>query len=100
MVILLEDDRSSGFVRKVNESSRQFNTYGLIFGAILYNLYVFVDMNLVPEIIWLDLTVRLFVITPLLFLYFPAGIMRSGRAPMPWRMRSCTGWAACWSWRR
>lgn len=72
MVILLEDDRSSGFVRKVNESSRQFNTYGLIFGAILYNLYVFVDMNLVPEIIWLDLTVRLLIITPLLFLYFPA----------------------------
>jgi hypothetical protein len=72
VVILLEDDRSSGFVSKVNESSRQFNTYGLIFGAILYNLYVFVDMNLVPEIIWLDLTVRLLVITPLLFLYFPA----------------------------
>ena len=72
MVVLLKDDRSSGFVQKVNESSRQFNTYGLIFGAALYNLYLFVDVTLVPEIIWLDLTVRLFVITPLLFLYFPA----------------------------
>ncbi|PZP50303.1 MAG: GGDEF domain-containing protein [Agrobacterium fabrum] len=72
MVVLLKDDRSSGFVQKVNESSRQFNTYGLIFGVALYNLYLFVDVTLVPEIIWLDLTVRLFVITPLLFLYFPA----------------------------
>ncbi|WGM59965.1 MULTISPECIES: GGDEF domain-containing protein [Agrobacterium] len=62
----------SGFLRKVNESSRQFNTYGLIFGVILYNLYVFVDISLVPDIIWLDLTVRLLIITPLLFLYFPA----------------------------
>ncbi|QXC51492.1 GGDEF domain-containing protein [Agrobacterium salinitolerans] len=62
----------SGFLRKVNESSRKFNTYGLIFGVILYNLYVFVDLSLVPDIIWLDLTVRLLIITPLLFLYFPA----------------------------
>lgn len=72
MVVLLGDDRSSGFVQKVNESNRQFNTYGLVFGVVLYNLYIFVDMTLVPEIIWLDLVVRLFVITPLLFLYFPA----------------------------
>lgn len=72
MVVLIRDDRLSGFVQKVNESSRQFNTYGLIFGVTLYNLYVFVDISLVPEIIWLDLTVRLFIITPLLFLYFPA----------------------------
>lgn len=72
MVVLFKADRLSGFVQKVNESSRQFNTYGLIFGIILYNLYVFVDISLVPEIIWLDLTVRLMIITPLLFLYFPA----------------------------
>ncbi|WKL20778.1 GGDEF domain-containing protein [Agrobacterium tumefaciens] len=72
MVVLLGDDRSSGFVQKVNESNRQFNTYGLVFGVVLYNLYIFVDMTLVPEIIWLDFVVRLFVITPLLFLYFPA----------------------------
>ncbi len=71
-VILIKDDRSSGFVQKVNESSRQFNKYGLIFGVILYNLYVFVDLSLVPEIIGLDLTVRLFIVTPLLFLYLPA----------------------------
>ncbi|MCZ7972967.1 GGDEF domain-containing protein [Agrobacterium salinitolerans] len=44
----------------------------MIFGVILYNLYVFVDLSLVPDIIWLDLTVRLLIITPLLFLYFPA----------------------------
>lgn len=71
-MVLLRDDRLSGFVQKVNENSRQFNTYGLIFGVTLYNLYVLVDISLVPEIIWLDLTVRLFIITPLLFLYFPA----------------------------
>ena len=71
-MFLFEDDRLSGFLRKVNESSRKFNTYGLIFGVILYNLYVFVDLSLVPDIIWLDLTVRLLIITPLLFLYFPA----------------------------
>lgn len=71
-VILIKDDRLSGFVQKVNESSRQFNKYGLIFGVILYNLYVFVDLSLVPEIIGLDLTVRLFIVTPLLFLYLPA----------------------------
>ncbi|CVI58505.1 putative Diguanylate cyclase [Agrobacterium salinitolerans str. Hayward 0363] len=71
-MVLFRDDRVSGFLRKVNESSRQFNTYGLIFGVILYNLYVFVDISLVPDIIWLDLTVRLLIITPLLFLYFPA----------------------------
>jgi hypothetical protein len=72
VLVLLRDDRLSGFVQKVNENSRQFNTYGLIFGVTLYNLYVLVDISLVPEIIWLDLTVRLFIITPLLFLYFPA----------------------------
>lgn len=72
MSFLIDDDRSSGFVQKVNESNRQFNTYGLVFGILLYNLYIFVDMTLVPEIIWLDLVVRLFIITPLLFLYFPA----------------------------
>ncbi|MBS4105001.1 hypothetical protein KFZ73_27675, partial [Tsukamurella paurometabola] len=63
-MVLFKADRLSGFVQKVNESSRQFNTYGLIFGIILYNLYVFVDISLVPEIIWLDLTVRLMIITP------------------------------------
>ncbi|WP_246670520.1 diguanylate cyclase [Agrobacterium sp. ICMP 6402] len=39
---------------------------------VVYNLYLFVDTNWVPEIIWLDVVVRLFVVTPLLFLYFPA----------------------------
>ncbi len=68
---LFRDDRSPGFAQKVNESSHQFNTWGLIFGAVLYDLYIFVDMTLVPEIIWLDLIVRLVVITPVLFLYFP-----------------------------
>ncbi|MES5046427.1 GGDEF domain-containing protein [Rhizobium nepotum] len=72
MVVLLKDDRSSGFVRKINESNHQFNTYGLIFGVAVYNLYLFVDTKLVPEILWLDVVVRLFVVTPLLFLYFPA----------------------------
>ncbi|QSZ56387.1 GGDEF domain-containing protein [Rhizobium sp. ZX09] len=62
----------SGFVQKVNESNRQFNTYGLIFGVILYNLYILVDLSLVPEIIWLDLVVRLVIVTPILLLYFPA----------------------------
>lgn len=50
-MVLLRDDRLSGFVQKVNENSRQFNTYGLIFGVTLYNLYVLVDISLVPEII-------------------------------------------------
>ncbi|MFB4372800.1 GGDEF domain-containing protein [Agrobacterium tumefaciens] len=61
----------SGFVQKVNESNHQFNTYGLIFGVVLYNLYILVDLSLVPEIIWLDLVVRLIIVTPILFLYFP-----------------------------
>ncbi|NSY95165.1 GGDEF domain-containing protein [Agrobacterium tumefaciens] len=61
----------SGFVQKVNESNHQFNTYGLIFGVVLYNLYILVDLGLVPEIIWLDLVVRLIIVTPILFLYFP-----------------------------
>ncbi|MGP4725287.1 GGDEF domain-containing protein [Agrobacterium deltaense] len=61
----------SGFVQKVNESNHQFNTYGLIFGVALYNLYILVDLSLVPEIIWLDLVVRLIIVTPVLFLYFP-----------------------------
>ncbi|MBO0129304.1 GGDEF domain-containing protein [Agrobacterium sp. Rnr] len=72
MIFLLKEDRSSGFIRKVNESNHRFNTYGLIFGMVVYNLYLFVDTNWVPEIIWLDVVVRLFVVTPLLFLYFPA----------------------------
>jgi diguanylate cyclase (GGDEF)-like protein len=72
MVVLFRYDRLSGFVQKVNESNRQFNTYGLIFGVILYNLYILVDLTLVPEIIWLDLVVRLIIVTPILFLYFPA----------------------------
>lgn len=72
MVVLFRYDRLSGFVQKVNESNRQFNTYGLIFGVILYNLYILVDLSLVPEIIWLDLVVRLVIVTPILLLYFPA----------------------------
>lgn len=72
MIFLIKDDRSSGFVQKINESNHQFNTYGLIFGIAVYNLYLLVDVNLVHEIIWLDVVIRLFIITPLLFLYFPA----------------------------
>lgn len=71
MVVLFKSDRLSGFVQKVNESNHQFNTYGLIFGVALYNLYILVDLSLVPEIIWLDLVVRLIIVTPILFLYFP-----------------------------
>lgn len=70
-MILFKSDRLSGFVQKVNESNHQFNTYGLIFGVVLYNLYILVDLSLVPEIIWLDLVVRLIIVTPILFLYFP-----------------------------
>lgn len=72
MIFLLKNDRASGFIQKINESNYQFNTYGLFFGAAVYNLYLLVDTNWVPEIIWLDVVVRLFIITPLLFLYFPA----------------------------
>lgn len=68
---MFKSDRLSGFVQKVNESNHQFNTYGLIFGVALYNLYILVDLSLVPEIIWLDLVVRLIIVTPILFLYFP-----------------------------
>ena len=68
---MFKSDRLSGFVQKVNESNHQFNTYGLIFGVVLYNLYILVDLGLVPEIIWLDLVVRLIIVTPILFLYFP-----------------------------
>ncbi|MCZ7463445.1 hypothetical protein [Rhizobium rhizogenes] len=39
---------------------------------VVYNRYLFVDTNWAPEIISLDVAVRLFVVTPLLFLYFPA----------------------------
>lgn len=70
-MVLFKSDRLSGFVQKVNESNHQFNTYGLIFGVVLYNLYILVDLSLVPEIIWLDLVVRLIIVTPILFLYFP-----------------------------
>ena len=70
-MVLFKSDRLSGFVQKVNESNHQFNTYGLIFGVVLYNLYILVDLGLVPEIIWLDLVVRLIIVTPILFLYFP-----------------------------
>lgn len=70
-MVLFKSDRLSGFVQKVNESNHQFNTYGLIFGVALYNLYILVDLSLVPEIIWLDLVVRLIIVTPVLFLYFP-----------------------------
>lgn len=70
-MVLFKSDRLSGFVQKVNESNHQFNTYGLIFGVALYNLYILVDLSLVPEIIWLDLVVRLIIVTPILFLYFP-----------------------------
>lgn len=70
-MVLFKSDRLSGFVQKVNESNHQVNTYGLIFGVVLYNLYILVDLGLVPEIIWLDLVVRLIIVTPILFLYFP-----------------------------
>lgn len=81
MVVLFGNDRSSGFLQRVNESSRQFNTYALIFGVVLYNLYLLVDVTLVPDIIWLDVTVRLFLVTPLLFLYFPARYYAIGMRP-------------------
>ncbi|MCZ7499822.1 MULTISPECIES: GGDEF domain-containing protein [Agrobacterium] len=71
----------SGFVQKVNESNHQFNTYGLIFGVVLYNLYILVDLSLVPEIIWLDLVVRLIIVTPILFLYFPVRYYAIGLRP-------------------
>lgn len=56
---------------------------------VVYNLYLFVDANWVPEIIWLDVVVRVFVVTPLLFLYFPA---------RHYSMLDATGW--CWPPRR
>lgn len=81
MVVLFKSDRLSGFVQKVNESNHQFNTYGLIFGVVLYNLYILVDLSLVPEIIWLDLVVRLIIVTPILFLYFPVRYYAIGLRP-------------------
>ncbi|CUX29453.1 putative Diguanylate cyclase [Agrobacterium deltaense RV3] len=81
MVVLFKSDRFSGFVQKVNESNHQFNTYGLIFGVVLYNLYILVDLSLVPEIIWLDLVVRLIIVTPILFLYFPVRYYAIGLRP-------------------
>lgn len=78
---MFKSDRLSGFVQKVNESNHQFNTYGLIFGVVLYNLYILVDLSLVPEIIWLDLVVRLIIVTPILFLYFPVRYYAIGLRP-------------------
>ena len=80
-MVLFKSDRLSGFVQKVNESNHQFNTYGLIFGVVLYNLYILVDLSLVPEIIWLDLVVRLIIVTPILFLYFPVRYYAIGLRP-------------------
>lgn len=80
-MVLFKSDRFSGFVQKVNESNHQFNTYGLIFGVVLYNLYILVDLSLVPEIIWLDLVVRLIIVTPILFLYFPVRYYAIGLRP-------------------
>ena len=80
-MVLFKSDRLSGFVQKVNESNHQFNTYGLIFGVVLYNLYILVDLGLVPEIIWLDLVVRLIIVTPILFLYFPVRYYAIGLRP-------------------
>ena len=80
-MVLFKSDRLSGFVQKVNESNHQFNTYGLIFGVVLYNLYILVDLSLVPEIIWLDLVVRLIIVTPILFLYFPGRYYAIGLRP-------------------
>lgn len=71
MLISLKEDIESGFIRKSNEGNRQFNTYGLIFGIVIFNLYLLVDTKLVPEIIWFDAFIRLVVVTPIMFLYFP-----------------------------
>jgi len=69
---LIEKDRSSGFIQKINETNYKFNTRGLLFGILIYNLYLIVDSWLVPDIIGTDIFMRLVVVSPLLFLYLPA----------------------------
>lgn len=72
MADFLARDRSSGFLQKVNETNHRFNTLGLVFGVFIYNLFLIVDTTLAPDIIWEDVFIRLVIVSPLLFLYFPA----------------------------
>ncbi len=44
MEILLKYGRFFGLVQKVDGINRQFNTYGLISGVFLYNLYILMDV--------------------------------------------------------